>query len=67
MVPQYFPGLLLMCSGALALPNDAFTITQSPPARRSPSPPLAQRATTYESTLPLPLTDYSYPCSAIPY
>lgn len=67
MASRYFLGLFLMCSGALAFPNDASTITQSPPARRTASVPLAQRATTYESTLPLPLTDYSYPYSAIPY
>lgn len=47
------------------------TITQSPPAQRTPTHrDLAKRAaaaTTYETTSPLPLTDYNYPFSAIPY
>lgn len=52
--------------------DDASTITQSPPAKRTPTAhrDLAKRAaaaTTYETTSPLPLTDYQYPYSAIPY
>jgi len=54
----------------LGHPN-AGTITQSPPAQRTPTHhDLAKRAaaaTTYETTSPLPLTDYNYPYSAIPY
>lgn len=62
---RYLLGLFLLCTGALAS-NDASTITTSPDARRTPAP-LEQRATTYETTTPLPLTDYSYPYSAVPY
>lgn len=51
--------------------DDASTITQSPPAQRTPTThhDLAKRAasSTYETTSPLPLTDYTYPYSAIPY
>ncbi|KZP27877.1 hypothetical protein FIBSPDRAFT_730011 [Athelia psychrophila] len=63
---RYLLGLFLLCTGALAS-NDASTITTSPPARRTPAAPLVQRATTYETTTPLPLTDYNYPYSALPY
>jgi len=56
-------------TAALASENHA-TITAAPEAKRTPSShhDLAQRqaATTYETTSPLPLTDYQYPYSAIP-
>ncbi|KAF7979906.1 hypothetical protein HWV62_40300 [Athelia sp. TMB] len=53
--------------------EDASSITSAPAAKRTPSShhDLAKRAaaaaTTYETTSPLPLTDYQYPYSAIPY
>ncbi|KAF7974539.1 hypothetical protein HWV62_12014 [Athelia sp. TMB] len=63
---SYLVGVLLLLTGTLASENPA-TITQSPPAARTPPPHIAQRATTYETTSPLPLTDYNYPYSALPY
>lgn len=51
--------------------EDPATLTQPAPARRTPAahhdPDLVQRATTYETTSPLPLTQYQYPYSALPY
>jgi hypothetical protein len=50
--------------------EDPATITDAPKARRTPSHQhLAkkQAATTYETVSPLPLTQYQYPYSAVPY
>jgi len=61
--------LVAVHSFAPVIATDEATITHPPPARRTPSShhDLAKRAaTTYETTSPLPLTDYQYPYSAIP-
>ncbi|KIM89738.1 hypothetical protein PILCRDRAFT_194685 [Piloderma croceum F 1598] len=51
--------------------EDLSTITTAPKARRTPSShhDLAKRqaATTYETTSPLPLTQYQYPYASVPY
>lgn len=56
-------------TSALAV-EDLATITTAPRARRTPSHhhlAKKQAATTYETTSPLPLTQYQYPYSALPY
>lgn len=65
-----FAALAVVHLFGAAYAADVSTITQSPAARRTPTPhhDLAKRiATTYETTSPLPLTQYQYPYSAIPY
>lgn len=73
MFPRLFfvAALATLHSFTPVVASDASTITQSPPAQRTPTTHHDLKrdtvATTYETTSPLPLTDYQYPYSAIPY
>lgn len=59
--------LLGLSSFTLSAMADLSTITQAPPATHTLDARQAQSSSSYPTNSPLPLTDYFYPYSAIPY